>query len=98
MTGSLFQQQTQAKNLADGDQHYAGICFCYIHQNPLRAGLVSDLTDWQWSSFLDYAGLRVGTLCDQPAAADMLDIPTGGPAVVEWILQTMPEEVSGKLY
>jgi len=67
-TGSLFQQQTQAKNLTDGGPTYAGISFCYIHQNPLRAGLVSDLADWLWSSFVDYAGRRSGTLCDQAMA------------------------------
>ncbi len=98
MTGSLFQQQTQAKNLTDGDLNYAGICFCYIHQNPLRAGLVSDLRDWPWSSFVDYAGLRAGTLCDLKAAKEQLDLPADTQEIIDWILQTMPEEVPVKLY
>ena len=97
-TGSLFQQQTQARNLVDGDADYAGICFCYIHQNPLRAGLVRELGEWPWSSFPDYAGLRAGTLCDQQAAALLLDIPAESSGFVDWVLQTMPEEVAGKLY
>jgi len=29
----------------------------YIHQNPVRAGLVSRPQDWRWSSFNEYAGL-----------------------------------------
>lgn len=35
----------------------------YIHQNPLKAGLVKKIEDWPYSSFLDYCGLRNGTLC-----------------------------------
>ena len=94
----MFQQQTQAKNLADGDQSYAGICFCYIHQNPLRAGLVSDLADWPWSSFVDYTGLRAGTLCDQPEAVKTLGIPANRQEISDWVLQTMPEEEAARLY
>ena len=97
-TGSLFQQQTQAKNLADGDQSYAGICFCYIHQNPLRAGLVSDLADWPWSSFVDYSGLRAGTLCDQSETVKTLGIPVNRQEISDWVLQTMPEEEAARLY
>ena len=34
----------------------------YIHQNPIRAGLVDRLEQWPFSSYLDLAGLRQGTL------------------------------------
>jgi REP element-mobilizing transposase RayT len=73
-SGSVFRQKTKAKSLSDmevlqGDMHsisdYYQNCFYYIHQNPLRAGLVSDLVDWQYSSYLDYAGLRGGSLCNK---------------------------------
>ncbi len=37
----------------------------YIHNNPLTANLVSNLQDWQWSSYLDYMDLRQGTLVDK---------------------------------
>lgn len=47
--------------LVDRD-NYPLICFHYIHQNPLRAGIVSDLRDWPYSSYLDYANLRHGKL------------------------------------
>ncbi|MBL8797509.1 MAG: transposase [Planctomycetia bacterium] len=30
----------------------------YIHANPVRRGLVSDILDWEWSSARWYAGLR----------------------------------------
>ena len=32
----------------------------YIHLNPVRAGLVSHLEDWRWSSYNEYAGLSAG--------------------------------------
>jgi putative transposase len=41
MTGSLFQQNTKAKELTDNK--YASSCFHYIHQNPFRSQLVDKL-------------------------------------------------------
>jgi len=32
----------------------------YIHQNPVRAGLVKCAEDWQWSSVREYSG-TIGT-------------------------------------
>jgi len=62
-TGSLFQAKTKSKNLlTDCKGNYALICFHYIHQNPLRAGLVTDLKNWPYSSYLDYSGYRSGRL------------------------------------
>ena len=68
-TGSLFQQKTKAKILAEVQNNnrisYLEECFYYIHQNPVLAGLVTDLSDWPYSSYPDYAGLRNGTLCNK---------------------------------
>ena len=41
----------------------------YIHQNPVRKGLVDDPTSWRWSSALGYAGRE----CIIPV--DFLDLP-----------------------
>ena len=75
-SGSLFRQKTKCKCLTDRTlvnprytaQEYTTNCFNYIHQNPLRAGLVSKLEDWEYSSYLDFAGLRNGTLCNKALA------------------------------
>jgi len=73
-SGSLFRQKTKAKSLSEMDMmpddmlhknDYYQNCIYYIHQNPLKAGLVSKLIDWPYSSYLDYAGLRSGTLCNK---------------------------------
>jgi len=58
--GSLFQNHTKAK-LIDNDAYLLTL-LTYIHQNPLRAKLVTNLEDWKFSSYLDYIGKRKGTL------------------------------------
>jgi len=83
-TGSLFQQKTKAKLLSHlmTESHqmtpypnnYPLACFHYIHQNPLQAQLVTDLTQWPFSSYLDYAALRNGTLCNKLLTQQLLDL------------------------
>ena len=73
-TGSLFQQNTKAKNVTQRDHLYPEICFYYNHQNPMKAGLVKKMEDWDFSSFKDYAGLRNGTLCNQGLAFELLNL------------------------
>ena len=53
---------------------YPTTVFHYIHQNPLKAGLVKRLEDWPYSSFSDYAKIRNGTLCNQELAYSLLNI------------------------
>ena len=77
-TGSLFTQNTHAKVITtdpNGRMHDGAFaCFQYIHQNPLKAGLVERLEEWEFSSFRDYAGFRQGTLCDQMLARQRLNL------------------------
>ena len=81
-TGNLIQQKTKSKCVYDAsniNEHgYATTCFYYIHQNPLRAGLVEQNEAWDYSSYRDYAGLRNGTLCNQELAKELLDLETAG--------------------
>ena len=74
-TGSLFRQKTKAINLEDNQSdNYPFICFHYIHQNPMIAGLCNKLEDWEYSSFQDYCGLRNGTLVTKNLAYDLIGI------------------------
>ncbi len=68
-TGSLFQQKTKAKMVSNHGQaaqsgptvaitSYTINCMHYIHQHPWKAGLVTNLEDWPYSSFPDIAGWR----------------------------------------
>ncbi len=59
---------TKYKTQIQVDNHefqYPQVCFNYIHQNPVKAGLVKTETAWEFSSAQDYAGLRNGTLVNK---------------------------------
>jgi putative transposase len=73
-SGSLFRQKTQAKLLENGTYDYPLICFHYIHQNPVKAGLCNKLEDWEFSSFRDYLGLRTDTIVEREIAYDLIGI------------------------
>lgn len=97
-SGSVFQPKTKALLLTDGTQTYPQVCFHYIHQNPLRAGLTQTLADWPYSSYRDYAGLRNGTLCDQLLAQELPDLPLTPEAFrAEAEMMVDPDRVKGWL-
>ena len=79
-SGSLFRQRTKAKPLNEYITYpntkplYAETCFFYIHQNPVKEGIVKKNELWQYSSFADYCGFRNGTLCNKALAAEILEI------------------------
>ena len=55
--GSLFQHHTNATEINGSDQ--LEIVCHYIHQNPVRASLVTGMEEWSFSSYQDIAGLRM---------------------------------------
>lgn len=71
--GSLWAHQTKAKNLNHDYLPYAMVCFQYIHQNPLRAGLVDKLEDWEFSSFREYLNGRKNNLTNQELAYEWIN-------------------------
>ncbi len=79
-SGSLFRQRTKFKILSSPEQGQSlpFICFQYIHQNPLKAKLVKQMEDWEFSSFRDYAGMRNGSLCNYQLAERILDVKRQG--------------------
>jgi len=72
-TGNLFQKKTKSKCLQEDPiipdhinyTDYIKTCFFYIHENPLKANLVKDLENWEFSSWHEYAGLRNSNFCNQ---------------------------------
>jgi putative transposase len=98
--GSLFQQKTKAKILQEGingkQQSYLDNCFFYIHQNPLDAGIVKNLSEWPYSSYPDYAGLRNGSLCD----TELFYLHSGLTQhdIVNRAKVDLPEEIIKKLH
>ena len=51
-TGHLFQDRYKSENVENDRQLLAVVR--YIHQNPVKAGIVKKLEDWKWSSCRDY--------------------------------------------
>ena len=100
--GSLFRAKTKAKpgysafypdsasvdELAPYTQFipYLHTCFHYIHDNPVKARLVTDPLEWEFSSALDYAGWRDTEVCNFVATMKLLGIKRSadkmGPAIV----------------
>lgn len=59
------------------ERQYPVMCFHYIHQNPVKAGLAKEEIDWEFSSARDYMGMRNGKLVNRETAAACihLDLP-----------------------
>ena len=51
--------------LHDPQKEYPQACFNYIHQNPVKAGLVKLPEDWEFSSYRDICGLRNGKIINK---------------------------------
>ncbi len=56
-------------NTHNPETEYPQVCFDYIHQNPVRAGLIKNAEDWEFSSYRDYCGMRNGTLINRTCGA-----------------------------
>jgi putative transposase len=59
-SGVLFQGRFQSIHVAETD--YLIHLSRYIHLNPVKANLVQQPEEWEFSSYSEYAGLRSGTL------------------------------------
>ena len=58
--GPLFQGPYKAKHVHN--DRYLMHLSRYIHLNPVTAGLAEKPEEWAYSSYLEYVGLRAGTL------------------------------------
>jgi putative transposase len=47
------------------DREYPQVCFNYIHQNPVKAGLVTAPEKWEFSSYAEIIGLRTDKLISE---------------------------------
>jgi REP element-mobilizing transposase RayT len=86
-TGSLFQQKTKAKCVSApvtgqttlrrgptvSTPSYIINCMHYIHQNPMKAKLVTKMEEWEHSSFAGYAGFKEDDLCDKAILMEFAD-------------------------
>jgi putative transposase len=47
------------------EYQYLQVCFNYIHQNPVKAGMVAKAEDWEFSSYIDLVGMRDGNFVNR---------------------------------
>ena len=55
------------------ENQYPQVCFNYIHNNPVKAGLVEKDTDWEFSSARDYSDLRYNGIINKQLARTYVD-------------------------
>ena len=61
-SGTLFEDRFRAIYV-ETDEYLHHLCR-YIHANPVRHGIASDIDLWPYSNYLDWIGQRPGTLLD----------------------------------
>lgn len=79
-TGHLFQDRFKSEAVESDD--YFLTVMRYIHQNPVKAGIVKDISDYRWSSYREYVQKPV--ICNTEFA---LNIFSKNPkeALEQWI-------------
>lgn len=75
--GHLWAHNTKAKQINYTDNDYPLICFRYIHENPKKADLVNNISDWDYSSFKDLMGDRNGTIVNKDLVYEFFNIDEG---------------------
>ena len=66
ITPSFYNTEFETiMNIPDPEREYPQICFNYIHNNPVKAGLVKSAEDWEFSSCQDVCGMRNGKLINR---------------------------------
>ncbi|MDD3653763.1 MAG: transposase [Desulfotomaculaceae bacterium] len=55
-SGHLFQDRYKSEPV-DHESYFLTVVR-YIHQNPLKAGLVKDISDYKWCSYNEYVGKK----------------------------------------
>ena len=91
--GVLFQGQFQVKPILTS-AYLLNLCR-YIHGNPVKDGLVADITQWQYSNYLEWIGEREGKLVDKAFVQDNFDTPDEYRKFVLEYLRTrqLPDDV-----
>ncbi len=85
-------------NISYPEKEYPKICFNYIHQNPVKSGLVKKATDWEYSSAKDYAGLRGGVLVNKKVARNILYSSDDSKSSDEYSIEKIAQITNGKFF
>ncbi len=69
-----LENGTTKINITQPERQYPEILFHYIHNNPVKAGLVKKITDWEFSSAKDYYQNRKGKLINKKITKEYINI------------------------
>ncbi len=69
--GVLFQGQFQAKPVLNST-YLLNLCR-YIHANPVKDGIVADISQWQYSNYLEWVEEREGTMVNREFIGEYFD-------------------------
>jgi putative transposase len=91
--GALFQGQFQGKPVKNYE-HLLTLCV-YIHANPVKDGLVTLPEEWEYSNYLEWMGLRTGTLVNQEFIREHFGMPAEYKQLVMDYVKTrsLPEDL-----
>ena len=97
-SGTIFEGPYEVK-IVTHNQYLRNLCR-YIHANPVKHGIVSDILDWQYSNYPEWLGLRPGTLVDKQFINDQFPNPGEYEAFVRDYLQNnnLPEGMDDYLF
>jgi putative transposase len=97
-SGTIFEGPYKVK-IVDNHTYLLHLCR-YIHANPVKHGIVPEITDWPYSNYLDWIGTRPGTLLDRQFIADHFPQPNEYEAFVkEYLLShTLPDGMDDYLF
>jgi len=70
-TGHLFQDRYKSE-VVETDHHMFAV-LRYIHQNPLKAGIIQDISAYEWSSYAEYLGLNDNQYVDKDFVLFLFD-------------------------
>jgi len=74
LTPSFVNENSITKiNISHPENQYPQVCFDYIHNNPVKAKMVSIASDYEFSSAVDYFGERDGNLINKEITAKYID-------------------------
>ena len=93
-SGTLFEGPFKSKHIST-DEYLIQVC-CYIHANPVRAGLVQHAVDWPYSDCVDWIRWRRAELLGVQGPLELVDKPWTYQQVFNVYIRSKktPEELS----
>ena len=80
-SGTLFEGPYHIIKV-DSEEYLRHLCR-YIHANPIRHGIATDLSLWPYSNYLEWINARPGTLVDRTFIHRHFPTPTAYQAYVQ---------------